>query len=61
MKGKRPTKADMIDSDNPYIGAIDSNNGVSAYISNNYGRKWVLDLMKYSIMYLPTLNDETPN
>lgn len=34
-KGKRLTKADMIDGDIPYIGAIDSNNGVSAYISND--------------------------
>jgi len=34
-KGKRLTKADMIDGDIPYIGAIDSNNGVSAFISND--------------------------
>lgn len=34
-KGKRLTKADMQDGDVPYIGAIDSNNGISAYISND--------------------------
>lgn len=34
-KGKRLTKADMQDGDIPYIGAIDSNNGISAYISND--------------------------
>jgi len=34
-KGKRLTKADMIDGDIPYIGAIDSNNGVSAFIAND--------------------------
>ncbi|WP_158278187.1 MULTISPECIES: restriction endonuclease subunit S [unclassified Fibrobacter] len=34
-KGKRLTKADMEDGQIPYIGAIDSNNGVSALISNN--------------------------
>lgn len=34
-KGKRLTKADMIVGKIPYIGAIDSNNGVSSYISNN--------------------------
>lgn len=34
-KGKRLTKADMIDGDIPYIGAIDSNNGVSAMIAND--------------------------
>lgn len=34
-KGKRLTKADMEDGPIPYIGAIDSNNGVSAYISND--------------------------
>lgn len=33
-KGKRLTKADMVEGKIPYIGAIDSNNGVSAYISN---------------------------
>lgn len=122
-KGKRLTKADMIDGNIPYIGAIDSNNGVSAYISNNmhihsantisvsyngsvaevyyqpvpfwatddvnvfypkfkmnkyiamflvtlihkekyrfnYGRKWVLDLMKKSTMYLPVLNNGSPD
>lgn len=35
QKGKRLTKADMIIGEIPYIGAIDSNNGVSAHISNN--------------------------
>lgn len=34
-KGKRLTKADMEEGPFPYIGAIDSNNGVSAYISND--------------------------
>lgn len=34
-KGKRLTKADMQEGETPYIGAIDSNNGVSAYISNS--------------------------
>lgn len=34
-KGKRLTKEDMEDGDIPYIGAIDSNNGVSAFIANN--------------------------
>ncbi len=34
-KGKRLTKADMIDGDIPYIGATDSNNGITAKISNN--------------------------
>ncbi|WP_264847358.1 restriction endonuclease subunit S [Capnocytophaga catalasegens] len=34
-KGKRLTKADMIEGDIPYIGAIDSNNGISAKISND--------------------------
>lgn len=35
QKGKRLTKADMVVGEIPYIGAIDSNNGVSSYISNN--------------------------
>lgn len=35
QKGKRLTKADMIEGEIPYIGAIDSNNGISAFISNN--------------------------
>lgn len=34
-KGKRLTKADMVPGLIPYIGAIDSNNGISAYISND--------------------------
>ena len=34
-KGKRLTKADMQEGNIPYIGAIDSNNGISAYISND--------------------------
>lgn len=35
VKGKRLTKADMLDGDTRFIGAIDNNNGVSAYIGNN--------------------------
>ena len=35
QKGKRLTKADMIPGGIRYIGAIDSNNGVSAHIANN--------------------------
>lgn len=34
-KGKRLTKADMIDGDINYIGATDSNNGITAKISNS--------------------------
>ena len=34
-KGKRLTKADMIEGDIRYIGAIESNNGVSEHISND--------------------------
>ena len=34
VKGKRLTKADMIDGDIPFIGATAKNNGVTAYISN---------------------------
>ena len=34
-KGKRLTKADMTDGNIRYIGAIDSNNGLSALIGNN--------------------------
>jgi hypothetical protein len=34
-KGKRLTKAEMIPGRTRYIGAIDSNNGVSAYIAND--------------------------
>lgn len=34
-KGKRLTSADQIEGVIPYIGAIDSNNGLSAYIGNN--------------------------
>ena len=34
-KGKRLTKADMVPGTILYIGAIDSNNGISAYISND--------------------------
>lgn len=34
-KGKRLTKADMINGEIPYIGATDSNNGITAKISNN--------------------------
>lgn len=34
-KGKRLTKADMESGTIPYIGATDSNNGITAYISND--------------------------
>ena len=34
-KGKRLTKADMLEGEIPYIGATDSNNGITARISNN--------------------------
>jgi hypothetical protein len=34
-KGNRLTKADMIDGDINYVGAIDSNNGITAKISND--------------------------
>lgn len=34
-KGKRLTKADQTDGHTPYIGAIDSNNGVSGYIGQS--------------------------
>ncbi len=34
-KGKRLTKANMVNGDIPYIGATDSNNGITARISNN--------------------------
>lgn len=34
-KGKRLTQADMIEGQIRYIGAIDSNNGLSAYIGND--------------------------
>ena len=34
-KGKRLTQADMVDGNIRYIGAIDSNNGLSALIGNN--------------------------
>lgn len=34
-KGKRLTKANMIDGNIPYVGATDSNNGITARISNN--------------------------
>lgn len=34
-KGKRLTKADMTDGSIPYIGAIDSNNGISAYVGQD--------------------------
>ncbi|MFL0101992.1 restriction endonuclease subunit S [Tenacibaculum maritimum] len=32
--GKRLTKADMIKGDKPFIGATDSNNGITAFVSN---------------------------
>ncbi|MBQ4394465.1 MAG: restriction endonuclease subunit S [Paludibacteraceae bacterium] len=35
QKGKRLTQADMIEGNIHYIGAIDSNNGLSAYIGND--------------------------
>ncbi|MBO7683602.1 MAG: N-6 DNA methylase [Kiritimatiellae bacterium] len=34
-KGKRLTKADMVPGEIPYIGATDSNNGVTAHIAND--------------------------
>ena len=34
-KGKRLTKADMIVGTIPYVGAINSNNGISAFIAND--------------------------
>lgn len=34
QKGRRLTKAEMINGSTPFIGAINSNNGVSSYISN---------------------------
>ena len=34
-KGKRLTKADMVEGNIPYIGATDSNNGLTARISND--------------------------
>lgn len=34
-KGKRLTKVKMVDGSTPYIGAIDSNNGVSAYVGQD--------------------------
>lgn len=33
--GKRLTKNDMIDGDKPFIGASDSNNGITAFIANS--------------------------
>lgn len=121
-KGKRLTKANMMNGDTPYIGAVDSNNGVSAFIGQapihlkgtitvsyngsvaealyqptdfwatddvnvlypkfdmspetalficalirkekfrfNYGRKWHLERMKESVIYLPVTADGTPD
>ena len=34
-KGKRLTKANMVNGDIPYIGATDSNNGITARVSNS--------------------------
>ncbi len=33
--GKRLTKADMIEGNKPFIGATDSNNGITAWVSNS--------------------------
>lgn len=33
--GKRLTKTNMIDGNKPFIGATDSNNGVTAFVSNS--------------------------
>lgn len=33
--GRRLTKAEMIDGDTPFIGASDSNNGVTAFVGND--------------------------
>ena len=35
LSGKRLTKAEMIDGDTPFIGASDSNNGVTAFVGND--------------------------
>ncbi len=35
LPGKRLTKAEMIDGDTPFIGASDSNNGVTAFVGND--------------------------
>lgn len=34
LPGKRLTKADMIDGNRPFIGATDSNNGITAWVDN---------------------------
>lgn len=47
-KGKRLTKADMEEGTIPYIGAIDSNNGISAFISND---TWLHDANTISVSY----------
>ena len=36
VKGKRLTKAQMVDGNTPFIGATDSNNGITAYIGNTF-------------------------
>ena len=33
--GKRLTKSNMLDGNKPFIGATDSNNGVTAFVSNS--------------------------
>ncbi|MBQ3336988.1 MAG: restriction endonuclease subunit S, partial [Selenomonadaceae bacterium] len=35
LPGKRLTKAEMIAGNTPFIGASDSNNGVTAFVGNN--------------------------
>ncbi|MCF0216813.1 MAG: restriction endonuclease subunit S [Fibrobacteraceae bacterium] len=47
-KGKRLTKADMIDGCIPYIGATDSYNGITAFISND---KWLHKPNTISVSY----------
>ena len=46
-KGKRLTKEDQTDGATPYVGAIDSNNGVSNYI----GQKAIHDGGTISLSY----------
>lgn len=47
-KGKRLTKADMIEGSIPYIGATDSNNGITAFISND---RWLHEPNTISVSY----------
>lgn len=47
-KGKRLTKADMIEGSIPYVGATDSNNGITAFISND---RWLHEPNTISVSY----------